>query len=172
MALSDPNFTATQSLAYNNLITLSDTSIGIDLTLTNRRVYILTATGSYLVPSGTTTNYFDWSYANSQIQVDVLTQSTAPQITVEWYAGSTLMYTKTITFDFDLGDYVFMLGILASQTSSPGVLQDSNYYNSSIQFIVNLFNSENAIEYGDDIWSAQGALNANQKLIENESFYF
>lgn len=172
MALTDPNFTATQSLAYNNLITLTDTSTGVDLTLTNRRVTILTANGTYLVQSGTTTNYENWSYADSQIVLNVLTQSTAPEITVQWYAGSTLMYEKTITFDFDLGDYIFMLGVLQAQTSSPIVLQDNNYYQNSIQFIVNLFNSENAITIGDDIYSAQGALNQNQQMINNEAFYF
>lgn len=167
-----PNFSATQSIAYNNLITLTDDSTGVDGTITNRRVYIQTATGSYLVQSGTATNYENWDYSDVQIQLDVLTMSTAPEITVEWYAGAVLTYTKTITFDFDLGDYVFMLGILASQTSSPGVLQDNNYYQNSIQFIVNLFNSENAITIGDDIYSAQGALNQNQQMINNEAFYF
>ncbi len=165
-----PNFSATQSLAYNNLITLTDDSTGSDGTIVNRRVYIVTADGQYLVPPNTSTNYSDWAYGDVQITLNVLTQSTAPNITVEWWSNSAKVYSKTISFDFDLGDYVFMLGVLAGQTGSPSILQDSTYYSNSIQFIVNLFNSENAIELGDDIYSAQGALNANQLMINNQTF--
>ncbi len=171
MAIS-PNFSASQSIAYNNLITLVDTSTGSDLTLTNRRVYIVTADGSYLVQSGNTNNYTDWAYGLSSIQLDVLTAATSPEITVQWYAGDTFVTEKTISFCFDLQDYVFMLGKLSNQTGSPGILQDTSYYNSMIQFIVNLDNGENAITYGDDIYSSQGALNRNQVFITNEDFYF
>lgn len=175
MALTTPHISATQSIAYNNLITLTDDSVGTDNTLTTRRIYIRTASNRYLTPtqqSSTTPAYTTWSYADATIPLDVLTESTSPEITVEWYAGDTLLYTFTDTFDFDLGDYVFQLGKLASQTSSPGVLQDNNYYSNLMQFIVNLDNSEKAITYGDDIYSAQNALNQNQNMINNESFYF
>jgi hypothetical protein len=169
-----PNFSGSQSLAYNNLITLTDTSTGSDNTITTRRVYIRTAQNTYLTTSGesTTSAYDSWNYADSSIQLNVLTASTAPEITVEWYAGSTLTYTKTIAFDFNLYDYVFAIGKLSDQTGNPLVLGDTNYYQSFIQFIVNLTNSENAITYASDIYSAQGALNQNQQMINNESFYF
>jgi len=169
-----PSITATQSIAYNNIITLTDASSGTDNTITTRRVYIRTATNQYLTESGSSSTpaYITWSYADATIPLSVLTEATSPEITVEWYAGSTLVYTFTDTFVFNLQDYVFMLGVMADQTSSPGVLQGTNYYYNSIQFIVNLFNSENAIDPGEDIYSSQGALNRNQVMIDNESIYF
>lgn len=166
MALTTPQISATQSIAYNNLITLNDTSIGSDGTLTSRKIYIRLADGTYLA-NGTV-----WPYADASVVLNILTQSTAPEITIEWLAGSTVVYTYTNTFDFNLYDYVFALGLLSDQTGEPGVIQDTNYYNNFMKFIVNLVNSENAILYGGDIFSAQGALNVNQNMILNESKYF
>lgn len=172
----NPHISATQSLAYNNLITLIDDSSGSDGSLTNRRVYIRTATNKWLTDGqvvSSTIAYTNWAYGDATIQLDVLMESTSPEITVEWYAGASLVTAFTDTFDFNLGDYVFQLGLLASQTSSGGrVLQDANYYSNMLQFIVNMANSEVAISVGDDIYSAQNALNINQNFISNENDFF
>jgi len=169
------SITASQSIAYNNLVTLNDTSSGSDGSITNRRVYFRTATNQYLYEpqlSSATPTYIDWPYADASQQFDILTESSALEITVQWLAGSTVVYTLTDTFCFDLQDYVFALGVLADQTSSPGVLQDAPYYTSFLQLVVNIFNAESAITYGDDIYSSQGALNRNQIFIQNEANYF
>lgn len=161
-----PSFSATESLAYPNIITLTDTSEGSDGTLTNRKIYIRLADGTFLA------NGVDWPYADASIELDVLAQAQAPEITVTWLSGSSVSYTYSNTFDFTLYQYIFALGLLQDLTSRPQTLQDANYYNSLIQFIVNLTNSENAIEFGGDIYSAQGALDLNQNLINNENLYF
>lgn len=160
------SFTATESIAYNNLITLNDTSSGTDGTITNRKVYITTADGTMLA-DGT-----DWPYANASQVFDVLTQSTSPTIRVDWLAGSTVVYTYIDTFCFDLYDYVFALGLLSNQTGNPGIIQDTSYYSNFFSFIVNLWNAEEAISKGDDVYSSQGALDRNQNLINNDAFYF
>lgn len=166
MPLTTPHISATQSIAYPELITLTDDSTGTDLGLTGRKIYIRLADGTYLA------NGTDWAIGDAQIILDILTQSTAPEITVQWLTGAAVTYTYTNTFDFNLYDYVFALGLLSDQTGEPGVIQDTNYYNNFMKFIVNLVNSENAILYGGDIYSAQGALNVNQNMILNESKYF
>jgi len=173
MALT-PNFSATESLADNNEITLTDTSTGTDGTITTRRVYIELSNGNWLTEDGesTTVAYETWAYADSSIVLDVLTQSTACTITVEWYAGATLTYTKTEEFCFNLYDYLAALQILQGNTSSPDQVTDTQYYNNLVQFLVNIFNEENAITYGGDIYSSQGAMNRNQLLIDNEAYYF
>lgn len=170
-----PNFTGSQSLAYNSIITLTDTSTGSDITITVRDIEIRLANGNWLDENGnesTTQVRISWAYADVSKALNVLSQATSPDITVRWLAGSTPVYEKTISFGFVLQDYVFMLGKLQNQSSNPGVIQDTNYYNSFIQFIVNLSNAENAITYADDIYSSQNALNKNQNFITNDGFYF
>lgn len=169
-----PSFSCSESLANNDLITLTDTSTGVDGTITTRRIYIQLANGNWLTEAGesTTSVYTTWSYSDSTITLDVLTQSTACEITVEWLAGSTVTYEVTNTFCFDLYDYLFMLQTLQGQTSNPGINQDNNYTTNVFTFMVNLSNAENSITYGGDIYSSQNALSQNQIMIDNESFYF
>ncbi len=175
MPLTNPLVSATQSIAYNNLITLQDDSSGSDVTLTTRRVYIRTATNQYLTNGqgvSSTPAYTEWAYGDATILLDILMEATSPEITVQWFAGSTQMYEFTDTFCFDLEQYVFALGLLADQTSSPGVIQDTSYYGNFGQFIVNLFCAEAAIDPGEDIYSSQNALNKNTLFIQKEAFYF
>ena len=168
------SFTATESLANNNEITLNDTSTGSDGTITTRRVYIQLANGNWLTEAGesTTSAYEEWDYADSSIVLDVLTESTACTITVQWLAGSTVVYTVTEEYCFNLYDYLFMLQVLQGNTSSPNQIQDTAFYTHSIQFMVNLFNEENAITYAGDTYSSQNAMNQNNLMITNEGFYF
>lgn len=170
-----PSFSCSESLANNDFITLTDTSTGSDGTITTRNIYIQLANGNWLDSTGTeqtTSTAIPWSYSDSTITLDVLTQSTACEITVDWLAGSTVTYEVTNTFCFDLYDYLFMLQTLQAQTSSPGINQDANYRNNVFDFIVDLDNAENSITYGSDIYSSQESLSENQVKIDNENFYF
>lgn len=169
-----PAFSATQSLGYNDLITFTDDSTGADATITERRIYVQLANGNYLTTAGESTVevYTLWDYADLTTQLSLLSEATAPSIRVDWLAGSTVVYTVTTTFDFNLQDYIYAYGLLQYQTSNPRIIQDKDYYFNFIQFIVNLFNSENAITIGGDIFSAQGALDRNQFMMQEEQLYF
>ena len=175
MPLNPAAFSVTQSLAEPSQITISDTSSGSDSSLTSRRIYILLATGNWLQEDGSESAseaYIVWPYGDTSITLDILGGSTACSITVNWYDNSTLVYTADDAFCFNLQDYLAALQILQGNTSSPDQVQDTAYYNNLMQFIVNLFNEENAIEFAGDIYSSQGAMNRNQLFIQNESYYF
>ncbi len=174
MPLTDPNFSSSESLSSPNLITFTDISVGTDLTLTNRRIYIVLANGNWLTTSGesTTAAYENWSYDDTSIELDLLTQSTVGEVTVQWYAVNTLMYTKTILMEWDLYDYLFAYELIQSQTATPGIIQDQNYYSNFFKFITNIWASEAAVTYGDDIYSSQSLLNVNQNMIQNQNEFF
>ena len=72
-----PNFGASQNSGTPSTISFTDTSTGSDVAITKRRIYLLQANGTYLVPSGVTTNYVDWALANSSISLDVLSKDSA-----------------------------------------------------------------------------------------------
>lgn len=169
-----PNFSSSESLSSPNLVTFTDTSTGSDGTLTTRRIYIRLANGNWLTTAGesTTEAYETWSYSNPTIQLDLLTQSTAANVTVNWYAGSTLTYTKTRLMLWDLYDYLFAFELIQSQTATPNIINDTNYYSNFFQLITNIWSAEAAVTYGDDLYSSQSALNSNQNLINNQQLYF
>ena len=94
-----PNFTASQFTGTPSYITLTDTSTGSDVTIVSRKVFIQSAFGTFLVPSGTSTQYFVWALANTSTTVSVLTQDTAVSITVQWCdAGGNPVVSKTTSY--------------------------------------------------------------------------
>ena len=173
MALT-PNFTTSESLGTPENITFTDTSTGADASITARRIYIVLANGNYLTTAGesTTVVYEDWDYADTEITLALLSRSTVGDVTVKWMNGSTVLYTKTILNEWNLYDYLFAFELLQSQTATPGVVQDSSYYSNFFMYLTNLWNAENAVEVGNDIYSAQSALDRNYQLSQNSNYYF
>lgn len=174
MALT-PNFTATQNSGTPNEITINDTSTGSDGAITQRRVYLLQSDGTYLVESGTVTDYEPWPYADSSITLDVLTQDTALNITVQWLdVSNTVLYTKTIAYGFSAYGETFYYGLTQNQVpiQNPAVALSTNYYQNKMKFRVFLDSADQAISFASDIYSAQVMYDAETEMITNESFYF
>ena len=168
------SFTASESIGLPEQVTLLDTSVSPDPGLTSRRVYFRLANGNWLNTSGesTTVVYETWPIADASIILSLLSQSTTLNITVEWLTGSTITASESEVTCFDEFDYLFAYELIGDVTSSPGILQDTTYYSNFSQFIVNLFCAETAVTTGSDLYSSQQALNRNQVMIDNESFYF
>lgn len=173
MALT-PNFSSSESLSSNSYVTFTDTSTGTDLTITTRRLYIRLANGNYLTTAGesTASAYESWDYADTSITLDLLSASTSANVTVEWYAGATLTYTKTILMEWDLYDYLFLFGLLSAQTSFPAINDNQGYWPNTFAMITNLFQSEQAVILMDDLYSSQAALDRNLYFINNENLFF
>ena len=169
-----PNFTTAESLATLANVTFTDTSTGSDGGLTSRRIYIRLANGNWLTTAGesTTEAYETWAIGDASITLALLSESTTGNVTVKWMTGSVATYTKTILQIWDLYDYLFAFELIQSQTATPGIIQDTNYYSNFFQFITNIWNAESAVVYGDDLYSSQGALNVNQNMINNQTLFF
>lgn len=169
-----PNFETSESLSILENVTFLDTSTGSDLGLTSRRISLLLANGNYLTTAGesTTIAYEDWPIADLSITLALLSSSTTARVTVDWLTGSAVTYTKTLLQEWDLYDYVFAFQQQSNQTASPRIISASNYYSNFFAFITNIWNSENAVEIGDDLYSSQEALDVNQNMINNTSLYF
>lgn len=169
-----PNFSATESLASPSQITLTDESTGSDGTITARLVYCRLADGSYLVEDGNDADYTVWPLGDNTITLDILTRSQAVEISIKYLAGSTLLtaYTKTILWGFDLYDYIFAFEKVQVLTSKPKLIDNPNFLLSMMKLDVNLFCETIAIETGDDIYSAQAALDRNYQLISNKITFF
>ncbi len=169
-----PNFSTSESLSVLSNVTFIDTSTGSDNTLTERRIYIRLANGNWLTTSGesSTEAYETWNISNQSITLSLLGQSTTASVTVKWMTGSTPTYILTKLQEWDLYDYIFAFGLIQNQTAAPGIIQDTTYYSNFMKFITNIWGSEAAVDYGNDLYSSQSLLNANQNMINNSTFYF
>ena len=168
-----PSFACAQSPTSFNIVVVSDTSTGTDSNITQRRVYVENAFGSYLVPSGTTTDYTQWPISTSTINLNILTQSTACTITVEWLdSGDNVLYTSTSTFCFRY--YLNAFGYYLSQliAANPDILKDTNFFTNYATFWSLLKGAINAIEFAGDVANSQEQLNMATQMQNQENLFF
>lgn len=178
MALS-PNFSASQNYGTPNIITLTDTSTGSDVTITKRRIYLLQSNGEYLVPNGTATEYIEWNMTNTTTReplnkdLNVLTQDTALTITVQWLTSSnTIVVSKTTSFAFTAYNETFYYGLTESQVANSNLTASTNWYQNKMILRVELDSATQAISFASDIFSAQAALNRATYISTNSSYFF
>ncbi len=98
-----PSFSFSQPIGNPSIIIFTDTSSGSDANITTRKIYLRKSDGLYLVPTGTTTDYIEWSYSDSTIEVDVLEKDRALSITVQWDSAANSHITFDNTFDNTFG---------------------------------------------------------------------
>lgn len=171
MALT-PNFSASQPSGEPSVIQLTDTSTGSDVAISARRVYLLGADGEYVVPTGTSTDYVVWPYADSSIDIDCLTQDAALSITVNWVnSGGATLYTKTILCGFTEYNEEFYYQLTQGQVGS-NIQYDTTYYQNKMQLRVLIDSGNQAISLGDDIYSAQDCYDQATYLRLNGNFYY
>jgi len=172
MAIS-PSFTASQNSGTPSIITLTDTSTGTDVAITQRRVYLLQSNGQYLVPTGTTTDYIEWDIVDPTISLNVLVQDTALSITVQWLTSSNvLVASKTTSFAFTAYNETFYYGLTESQVANANLTASTNWYQTKMILRVELDSAYQAISFASDIFSAQAALNRATFISTNQSYFF
>jgi len=178
MAIS-PSFTMSQNSGTPNIISATDTSTGVDTSITSRRIYLLQSDGTYLVPAGTTTNYSVWAITNTttreplSISLNVLTQDTALSITVQWLnASNVVVATVTNSYAFTAYNETFYYGLTESQVANANLTASTNWYQNKMTLRVELDSATQAIVYASDIFSAQAALNRATYISTNQSFFF
>lgn len=174
-----PNFTATQSAGTPSIFTLTDTTTGTDTSVTKRRIYLLKADGSYLVPSGTTTNYIDWAITNVNTReplttnLNVLSQDTALSVTVQWLnASNVVVDSKSISFAFTAYNESFYYGLTEQQVANQSLAASTDWYENKMKLRVELDSAQQAIQFASDIFTAQSALNRATYLANNSNFFF
>ena len=178
MAIS-PSFTMSQNSGTPNIITVNDTSTGVDTAITSRRIYLFQSNGTYLVPSGTTTNYIVWPITNTTTRapltasLDVLVEDTALSITVQWLnASNTVVQTVTNSYAFTAYNETFYYGLTESQVANSNLSASTNWYQTKLILRVELDSATQAITFASDIYSAQAALNRATFISTNQALFF
>ena len=178
MAIS-PSFSVSQFSGTPNIITITDTSTGVDTVVTSRRIYLLQSNGTYLVPNGTTTNYIVWPITNTTTRapltdsLNVLTQDTALSIRVDWLdSANTVLYTASNTFAFTAYNETFYYGLTESQVANPNLTASTNWYQTKLNLLVLIDSAKQSIAFASDIVSAQQSLNEATYISTNQAYFF
>lgn len=168
-----PSFQISQSALTPNIITATDNSGGADAAITQRRIYFQTSYGTYLVVSGTTTDYNPWPLSDVTKSFNVLQQDECLNIRVDWLdVSNTVLYTLTNQFALSEYNKQFLVYLVENQGLTPGIVQDSNYSGNMAIFWVNIIAGINQVEFAADIAGGQNCFNRATYMRINESLYF
>lgn len=166
-----PLFTKAQSIP--SAFTLTDTSTGSDVAITQRRVFLQKSNGSFLVPIGTTTDYIQWAYASPSITISALDKDYALAVTVQWLdVSNTIRYSKPELHYFQYYSEDFYYALTRSQADNPEIVNHANYYPSKIKLRTSIDEAMQAVDYGSSISAAQNSFNRAKKLIDNPSYFY
>ena len=128
--------------------------------------------GTFLVPTGTTTNYITWSYSFLFKDIDVLDRDYAVDIVVEWLAGTTVIYTVSTLYAFTLNSELFYYNLTQYIASNQIQIRNTPYYDNKMLYRVCIDEANNAVDFGADISSAQNALDRAYFLEQNQNIFF
>jgi hypothetical protein len=171
MALS-PDFTVSQSAITPASVTVTDTSTGSDVTITQRRIYVQTGDVTYLTGDGTV-NYTAWPLVDGSITLDILTQDTAANIRVDWLNVSDVI-VETLNNNYPLCEFgkQFFYYLIQLQGLTPNMYQDLTYSGNLATFWATLNGGINAVEDGNDIAAGQNCFNIETNMQQNQSYFF
>ena len=166
------SFSVSQSAVTPNEVTITDTSVSLSGTITQRRVFVSQSDGTYLTGDGTV-DYDAWALADTTTTLDILTQDDACLIKVQWLNVSNVVVDE-VENTFPLAEYgkQFFYYLVGLQGLTPGIYQDTNYSGNLAIFWTNLVAGINAVTYGNDIAAAQNCFNRTNEMRLNENLYF
>jgi hypothetical protein len=166
------NFSASQSLGELSTLTLTDTSTGLG-SYTSRLIYIQKQDGTYLVPSGTITDFIEWAAASSTKDIeDLLDRDYALLVTIKWLNGSTIAYTKVLLYCFTGYTREFLLDLSRAQAANPALLNSKNYFSNKLKLRCLVEDADELVELADDQTGAQLCLNQAKELTDNQVYFF
>lgn len=172
MAFS-PAFTATQVKGYPSQIVITDTSSGSDSNITSRRVYLKTKDNTFLVPSGTSTQYIVWSYANASITIDCLDKDYALYVTVEWLdVSNNILYDVISLLGFTLYNETFDYTTSQLMVANPNLINDNDYITNKGFLRTYIDAGNQALTFASDQYTAQICYDLGTTLRVNSQYYF
>lgn len=155
MALS-PAISVSQTIGEPSIVTVTDDSTGSDPAITQRRVYLNTASNTKLVPEGTSTEYISWPYSSSSISIDALDKDYALSITVQWLdVSDTVLYDKTVDCGLTLYNETFDYQLTQMVSGNPLLINDNGFFQKKSDLRTNIDSGNKALLFAADLFGAQ-----------------
>lgn len=168
-----PNFTAAQPVGEPSEIILADTSTGSDVAITQRRVYLRTSQGTFLVPSGTATQFIPWVYADATITIDALDKDYGLEVVVQWLnVADAVLYSSTQPLGFTSYNEDFDYGLTQQLAGNPLNINDDDFWKLKGDLRTSIDSGDQAILKASDIVSAQQCYDKATNLRVKSQYYF
>ena len=172
MAFS-PNFVASQVAGSPEDVVLTDTSTGSDAAVTSRIVYFATKDNTFLVPSGTATEYVEWAEADVSETFDILTKDRALRIVVEWLdVDDEVLYTYELLYGFTLYNRTFDYQLTQILAGNPPMINDNKFFLNKVSIQTYMKAGDDALELASDQTLAQICYDEATALRIGSQYYF
>lgn len=173
MAYTSWSFTATQIVGEESTVTITAVVTGTDAAVTQRRVYLQTNRGEFLVPSGTSTEYTQWIISASSVDIDCLDKDYGLRILVQW-----LSVTNVVLYDSEqfvgLTLYNESFDYLTTQlmASNKLLINDNNFWPNKSKLRTLIDAGNNAISFASDLDNAQSCYDDATDLRVGSQYLF
>lgn len=168
-----PNFAVSQTVGAPSIITITDSSTGSDVLITQRRVYLQTSGGTFLVASGTTTDYTQWAIADASISINCLNVDYGLRVYVEWLNVSNVpLYDKTSYVGVTLYNETFDYGLTQNLAQNSALSTDNNFMSNKSLFRTYIDSGDQAISLNSDIYAAQLCYDKATEMRDNAQYLF
>jgi hypothetical protein len=148
-------------------IILQDISSGSDGAIVSRSISLYTVQNTLLVPP------IAWPLATNPITINPLTQDIGVNIIITWLNNvGTDLYTLGQIAPFTGFGELFNYGLIQTETSSPGILQDVNYQNYVNTLNNYLINAVKAISVGQNLGNSEAMILKETYLVKNSNLYY
>jgi len=173
VAYTSWSFTATQTIGEESVVTITAVVTGTDVAVTQRRVYLQTASGEFLVPSGTTTDYVQWSISAGSIDIDCLDKDYGLRIVVEWLnVSNVVLYDSEQYVGLTLYNETFDYQTTQLMAANPLLINDNNFWPNKSKLRTLIDAGNNAISFASDLYNAQLCYDAATDLRTNAQYLF
>lgn len=167
------NFSASQVVGFPSQIVIEDSSTGSDINIVSRVVYLSKADGTFLVPTGTLTDYIAWAILDASITVDVLDKDYSLVLRVDWLdINNAILYTKTLLFGFTLFNETFDYYTTQMLAANQLLITDNNFWDNKSKVRTDIDAGNQAIALASDQGNAQLCYDQATKLRLGSQYYF
>lgn len=168
-----PLFSVSQTVGAATIVTITDDSTGSDVAITQRRVYLQKADGTFLVPDGTTTEYISWAYADDSVDIDALDKDYALEITVQWLnVSNAILYATDGYFGLTSHNEDFDYDLTTMLAANPLLINDNSFRKNKSDLRLFIDSGDNAITRSSDITAAQLCYDQGTAVRIGSEYYF
>lgn len=165
-------FSFAQNYGEIKSATITDTSTSL-AGITGRLIYLRKADGTYLVPTGTTTDYIDFPIASNTLEIEnLLNLDIVVDATVKWYSGSTITTTTTVLTLFTAYTELFLRQLTQYQAANPSLISNKNFWSNKAKLRTLVNDAAQAVTYLNDQTVAQYCVNECKKMTDNPTLFF
>jgi len=173
MAYTSWSFNVSQTVGSPSVVTITAVVTGTDSNVTQRRVYLQTNSGEFLVPTGVSTEYNEWSISDASVDIDCLDKDYGLRVVVEWLdVSDVVLYDDEQFVGLTLYNESFDYLTTQLMASNKLLINDNNFWKNKSKLRTLIDAGNNAISFASDLDNAQSCYDGATALRDGSQYLF